>query len=110
MSENHEYKIGNMTIESNISKEEAADLAKTKLREAAKDAAVSAVKLGQRALDGTKKAAKEVEQKINDAKPAVDKAVEEVKAFIDEVKEEVKKEDSEPESKEENAAGGSDNT
>ena len=93
--EKHEYKVGNMTIESNVSKEEAEEMAKTSMRETAKDAAVKAVKMTQsleKAVTETANSAVESAKKaIEEAKPMMEKAKKDVEAFIDEVKEEVKK-------------------
>lgn len=101
MGDLHKYKIGNIEIESSISKEEAEEFAKTKFRDTAKDFSVKAVKeakvAGKAASEAFNKAVEDAKKAIEEAKPVVeenvDKAVKEVKAFVEEVKEEVSKEE-----------------
>ena len=114
MDEKYEYKFGNVTVESSVSKEEAEELAKSKFRDTAKDVAVKTVKaakvFGKAAAESTTTTVDDVKKAIQDAKPAVEKAVEEAKPviekgvkdmkdFINEVKEEVNKEEREEQEK-----------
>ena len=115
MDEKYEYKVGNITVESTVSKEEAEELAKSKFRDTAKDVAVKTVKaakvFGKAAsesatttVDDVKKAIQDakpaVEKAMEDAKPVIEKHVQEMKDFINEVKEEVNKEEREEQEKE----------
>ena len=114
MDEKYEYKVGNITVESTVSKEEAEELAKSKFRDTAKDVAVKTVKaakvFGKAAAESTNATVDDVKKAIQDAKPAVEKAMEdakpviekhvqEMKDFINEVKEEVNKEEREEQEK-----------
>ena len=114
MDEKYEYKVGNITVESTVSKEEAEELAKSKFRDTAKDVAVKTVKaakvFGKAAsesatttVDDVKKASQDakpaVEKAMEDAKPVIEKHVQEMKDFINEVKEEVNKEEREEQEK-----------
>ena len=114
MDEKYEYKVGNITVESTVSKEEVEELAKSKFRDTAKDVAVKTVKaakvFGKAAsesatttVDDVKKAIQDakpaVEKAMEDAKPVIEKHVQEMKDFINEVKEEVNKEEREEQEK-----------
>lgn len=92
MSENHVFKVGNMTIESSMS-EETEEKIKNDLRNAAKDAAVHTVKKAKATAESAKAALEDVKKAVEDAKPEIDKAKDEAVSFIHEVIEEVKKDE-----------------
>ena len=116
MDEKYEYKVGNITVESSMSKEEAEEYAKNKLRDTAKDVAVKTVKMaklfGKAAAESTTSTVDDVKKAIQDAKPVVEKAIEDAKPvvekgvkelgnFFNEVKEEVEKEEREEKERQE---------
>ena len=110
------YQIGLVTVKTNVSKEEAEKIIKERLRESAKDAAVSAVRSAKAAKksavktltsvrenlkaaaeeskpkieEGMKKFKEDMRKSIDAAKPVIEKASKDVGEFIEEVKEEVK--------------------
>ena len=103
------YTIGNVTVRTNVPKEEAERIIKEKIRGAAKDAAVSAVITTKKTLssvkknlkaaaeeskpkieEGIKKLKEDMKKSIEAAKPMIEKSSKDVGEFIEEVKKEVK--------------------